>query len=200
MTLVIGLTGSIASGKSTVSNLFTELNIPVVDADQISREVVEPGEPAYEQIVDTFGESILQDDKTLDRKQLGKVVFSDEEKRKQLNSIVHPQVRKEMLNKRDHYISEHYPAVVLDIPLLFESKLTHYVDRVVVVYVSEETQLERLMERDRSSREDAEQRIKAQIPVQQKAEMADAVIDNNGTIEESFQQLKDILHDWNIVY
>ncbi|MGI8316824.1 dephospho-CoA kinase [Halobacillus mangrovi] len=200
MTLVIGLTGSIASGKSTVSKMFTELNIPVIDADNISREVVKPGEPAYEQIVDTFGDSILQEDKTLDRKQLGKVVFSDEEKRKQLNSIVHPQVRKEMLAKRDYYVSEHYSAMVLDIPLLFESKLSHYVDRVVVVYVSEETQLERLMERDRSSREDAEQRIKAQIPVKQKAAMADAVIDNNGTIDESFQQLKDILHEWNIVY
>jgi dephospho-CoA kinase len=200
MTVVIGLTGSIASGKSTVANMFTKLHIPVIDADQISREVVEPGKPAYEKIVAAFGEGILQEDKTLDRKQLGKVVFSDETKRKQLNSIVHPQVRKEMLNKRDHYVSEHYPAVVLDIPLLFESELTHFVDQILVAYVSEETQLDRLMERDQSSREDAKQRIRAQIPVKKKAEMADAVIDNNGTVEESFHQLKDILHEWNIVY
>ncbi|MGP4075734.1 dephospho-CoA kinase [Halobacillus sp. K22] len=199
MTVVIGLTGSIASGKSTVSQMFSEFNIPVVDADQLSREVVEPGEPAYNKIVEAFGFQILQDDRTIDRKRLGKIIFSDEEKRQQLNSIVHPQVRQEMLERRDSYKENKYPAVVLDIPLLFESKLTSYVDQVVVVYVDEKTQLKRLMERDQSEREEAEERIQAQISIAEKAKMADAVIDNNGTVDESFQQLKDILHQWNIV-
>ncbi|MFZ0368736.1 MAG: dephospho-CoA kinase [Halobacillus sp.] len=199
MTVVIGLTGSIASGKSTVSQMFSKFNIPVVDADHLSRKVVEPGEPAYNKIVETFGFQILQDDRTIDRKRLGKIIFSDEEKRQQLNSIVHPQVRQEMLEERDAYKAEDYPAVVLDIPLLFESKLTSYVDRTMVVYVDEEIQLKRLMERDRSEREEAEERIQAQLSIAEKAKMADAVIDNNGSVEESFQQLKDILHKWNIV-
>ncbi|ASF40126.1 dephospho-CoA kinase [Halobacillus halophilus] len=199
MTVVIGLTGSIASGKSTVSQMFSRFNIPVVDADRLSRKVVEPGESAYNKIVEAFGFQILQDDRTIDRKRLGKIIFSDEEKRQQLNSIVHPQVRQEMLEEREAYKAEGYPAVVLDIPLLFESRLTSYVDRVMVVYVDEETQLNRLMERDQSEREEAEERIQAQLSVTEKAKMADAVIDNNGSVEESFQQLKDILHQWNIV-
>ncbi|MGP4062548.1 dephospho-CoA kinase [Halobacillus sp. H74] len=199
MTLVIGLTGSIASGKSTVSKMFSELNIPVIDADQISRDVVEPGEPAYKQIVNVFGRKVLHEDGTLNRKKLGKLIFANEDHRKQLNEIVHPEVRKEMVLQRDSYKDGASPAVVLDIPLLFESQLMDYVERTLVVYVDEDTQLERLMERDQSERIDALERIKSQMPVSKKAELADAVIDNNGTVEESFQQLKDILHRWNIV-
>lgn len=199
MTVVIGLTGSIASGKSTVSQMFIEMDIPVVDADQISREVVEPGEPAYQKIIDAFGKEILQDDGAIERKKLGKIIFSSEEKRKLLNNIVHPEVRKEMVRRRESFKEKNYPAVVLDIPLLYESNLGDYVERTLVVYVDEETQLTRLMERDGSTREDAQERIDAQISVRKKAEMADAVIDNTGTIEESFQQLKDILHRWDIV-
>lgn len=199
MTLVIGLTGSIASGKSTVSRMFDEWEIPVIDADQISRDVVRPGEPAYEDIVHVFGKDVLFKDGTLDRKKLGKVIFSSKERRKELNDIVHPRVREEMIRRRESYKEEDYKAVVLDIPLLYESGLTDYVERVLVVAVDEETQLQRLMERDGSSREDARERITSQIPVSRKAEMADAVIDNNGTEEESFRQLRDILHRWNLV-
>lgn len=199
MTLVIGLTGSIASGKSTVSRMFDEWEIPVIDADQISRDVVRPGEPAYEDIVHVFGKDVLFEDGTLDRKKLGKVIFSSKERRKELNDIVHPRVREEMIRRRESYKEENYKAVVLDIPLLYESGLTDYVERVLVVAVDEETQLQRLMERDGSSREDARERIASQIPVSRKAEMADAVIDNNGTEEESFRQLRDILHRWNLV-
>ncbi|GEN51834.1 dephospho-CoA kinase [Halobacillus faecis] len=199
MTLVIGLTGSIASGKSTVAEMFRDMDIPVIDADQISRDVVKPGKPAYEEIVETFGEQVLEEDGDLDRKKLGKIVFSDETKRKQLNGIVHPKVREEMIRRREQYKQQQYQAVVLDIPLLFESNLTDYVEKILVVYVDEETQMERLMERDQSGRKDAEERIQAQIPVKKKAEMADAVIDNTGTINESLHQLKDILQGWGIV-
>ena len=199
MTVVIGLTGSIATGKSTVSKMFSDLDIPVIDADRLSREVVEPGEPAYEQIVQTFGEGILHKDKTIDRKQLGKVIFSNKEKRQQLNDIVHPEVRREMIARREAYKKKETKAVVLDIPLLFESELTDYADRTLVVYVDEETQLERLMARDDSKVEEAKQRIASQIQISKKAGWADAVIDNSGSIEESFQQLKDILHRWEVV-
>lgn len=199
MTLVIGLTGSIASGKSTVSLMFDDFNIPVIDADKISREVVMPGEKAYEQIVDSFGEAILREDTSIDRPKLGAIVFEDEEKRKLLNSIVHPAVREKMLEQRDAHVESGIKSAILDIPLLFESKLTDFVDKTVVVYVDEHVQLERLMERDGYSEKEAYQRIHAQMPVKEKAELADAVIDNNGSKHDSYEQLESLLRKWNVV-
>ncbi|MBP1947755.1 dephospho-CoA kinase [Virgibacillus litoralis] len=198
MALVLGLTGSIASGKSTISLMFDDFNIPVVDADKLSREVVMPGEKAYEQIVETFGQEILREDKAIDRKKLGNIIFNDESKRKQLNGIVHPAVREKMLVRRDGYIESGAECVVLDIPLLFESKLTDFVDKTVVVYVDEEVQVQRLMDRDEYSEDEAYQRINAQISVKEKANLADAVIDNNGTKQESYRQLEDLLKKWNV--
>lgn len=198
MTLVIGLTGSIGTGKSMIANKMIELGIPIVDADLIAREVVEPGKEAHQKIAETFGEQVLHEDKTLNRAALGEIVFSDETKRLQLNEIIHPAIRAEMLKQRDAYVAEKVPAVVMDIPLLFESKLTHYVEKIIVVYVSEETQLERVMARDDSTEEAALQRINSQIPVKEKAEQADAVIDNNGTRKASYEQLFEILQDWGI--
>lgn len=199
MTLIIGLTGSIGTGKSTIAHKFKELNIPVIDADLIAREVVEPGEKAYEEIVVTFGEDILQTDRTLDRQRLGEIVFSDEEKRKTLNGIIHPAIRAEMIAQRDSYVSEDVPCVVLDIPLLYESKLTHFVEKVIVVATEADVQLERIMKRDDMTEEEAKQRIDSQIAVKEKANWADAVIDNNGTIAESEQQLIDILTEWKVL-
>ncbi|MFA1821265.1 dephospho-CoA kinase [Virgibacillus oceani] len=199
MTLVIGLTGSIASGKSTVSLMFDEFSIPVIDADKLSREVVEPSEKAYKEIVAAFGEQILQEDQTLDRDKIGQIVFADEEKRRTLNQIVHPAVREKMLSKRDAYVKNGEKCVVLDIPLLFESKLTHFVDKTVVVYVDESVQLKRLTERNGYTEKEAMQRIRSQITVKEKADMADEVIDNNGSKFESFQQLESILKNWEII-
>ncbi|SDJ65351.1 dephospho-CoA kinase [Salimicrobium halophilum] len=198
MTVVIGLTGSIATGKSTVSDMFREWEIPVIDADKLSREVVEPGEDAYNQIVDVFGSDVLLHTEEIDRKKLGKIIFSDEEKREQLNSIVHPQVRKRMIEKREAYREQGASAVVLDIPLLFESGLTGYVDKTMVVYVDESVQLQRLVERDESSEADALERIRSQIPISEKAKLADAVINNNGSIEETRKQLMEQLGEWGI--
>lgn len=199
MTLVIGLTGSIASGKSTVSLMFDEFNIPVIDADKLSREVVRPGEKAYQKIVKAFGEQILREDGTLDREKLGEIVFADEEKRKMLNQIVHPAVRESMIAKRDAYVKSGEKCIVLDIPLLFESNLPHFVDKTLVVYVDEDIQLQRLMERNGYTEEEALQRIRAQIPVKEKADRADQVIDNNGSKYESYQQLELILKNWGII-
>ena len=198
MALIIGLTGSIGTGKSTIANKFRDLDIPVVDADLIAREVVEPGKDAYQDIVATFGKEILQNDKTLDRKALGNIVFNNEEKRKQLNAIIHPAIRKEMVRQRDEWVRNGKECVVLDIPLLYESRLTHYVDKVIVVYVDPEIQLQRIMDRDQSTEEEAKSRINSQIPVSEKAKKADAVIDNNRSKEESYRQLKAILEDWGI--
>lgn len=199
MALIIGLTGSIASGKSTISSMFSEFNIPVIDADKISREVVNPGEKAYEQIVAAFGQEILHEDATLNRERLGQIIFADKIKREQLNEIVHPAVRAKMLELREYYVSQGANCVVLDIPLLFESKLTHFVDKTLVVYVDENVQLERLIKRNNYMEKEARQRIQSQIPVSEKAKMADAVIDNNGTIEQSREQLKRLLENWNII-
>lgn len=199
MGIVIGLTGSIATGKSTVASMFIDIGIPVIDADRIAREVVEPGEEAYKKVVETFGEEILLEDRSLNRPKLGRIVFSDEEKRNQLNSIVHPAIRKRMLEKRDAYLKNGEDCVVLDIPLLFESKLEHFVDKIIVVYVDEDVQLKRLLERNQLTKEEALQRIRSQMPVKDKIELADAVIDNNGTIEHSFKQLKEILQKWDVL-
>src|SRR5690625_2710222 len=140
MTLVIGLIGGIATGKSTVSSMFKKFQIPVIDADKIAREVVEPGRESYLKIIHSFGTNILNDDQTINRKKLGEIIFSDRDKRKLLNSIVHPAVRKEMLKQRDAYVQAGRRGVVLDIPLLFESNLTTFVQKTIVVYVSEEIQ------------------------------------------------------------
>jgi len=199
MAFIIGLTGGIASGKSTVAKMFRELRIPVIDADEIAREVVQVGEEAYSQIVKQFGEEILQVDKTIDRQKLGAIVFNDKKKRGLLNSIVHPAVRQRMMEQKERYITSGENTVVLDIPLLFESNLAHLVDKIIVVYVDDHTQLERLMARNGFSKEEAQVRIQAQMPLREKAAKADAVIDNNGSIEQTKEQLLNILINWDVL-
>lgn len=198
MTVVIGLTGSIASGKSTIAEKIKEYGISIVDADMIAREVVEPGKDAYKKIVETFGRPILHDDGTINRPQLGKLIFNDQNQREQLNAIVHPAVRKEMLAQRDRIVQRGDEAVVLDIPLLFESNLIHFVEKILVVSVQQSIQLERLMDRNALTEEEAISRIASQIPVKEKESLADAVIHNNGTKEESYAQLADIFSQWSI--
>ncbi|WP_191560642.1 dephospho-CoA kinase [Metabacillus idriensis] len=198
MTLTIGLTGGIASGKSTVSNMFKEKNIPVIDADLIAKQAVEVGEPAYLQVTDTFGPSILKEDGSIDREKLGTIVFQNETERKKLNNIVHPAVRKEMLKQKEEAENRNEPAVVLDIPLLFESKLSYLSDVTLVVYVDPHVQLERLMKRNHFTKEEAQWRIQSQLPLQDKKDMADEVIDNNGSLEQTEKQFEMLLNKWNL--
>lgn len=197
--LTIGLTGGIASGKSTVAAMFRDLHIPVIDADEIAHRVTSLGGEAYRPIIETFGRDILDSNGAIDRRKLGAIVFYDEQKRKQLNVIVHPLVRKHMLQQKEKYAKEGEKVVVLDIPLLFESKLEHLVDRILVVYVDEQTQLRRLRERNGFSVEEAWARIKAQMPLEEKRKKADEIIDNNGTIEETKQQLHACLMRWGVL-
>ncbi|QTV11455.1 dephospho-CoA kinase [Bacillus altitudinis] len=196
MTLVIGLTGGIASGKSTVSQMIKEKGIRVVDADIIAKEAVSKGAPALHQIVQTFGEEVLLPNGELNRQQLGAIIFSDEEKRKQLNAIVHPEVRKEMLKQRDEGVSNNETFVVLDIPLLFESKLEGLVDRIIVVYTTPELQLSRLMNRNDLSEEEALNRIQSQQPLEEKCQKADRVIENTKDLAFIRKQLENILNEW----
>lgn len=196
MTLVIGLTGGIASGKSTVSQMIKEKGIRVVDADIIAKEAVSKGSPALHQIVQTFGEEVLQPNGELNRQQLGAIIFSDEEKRKKLNAIVHPEVRKEMLEQRDEGVSNNETFVVLDIPLLFESKLEGLVDRIIVVYTTPELQLSRLMNRNDLSEEEALNRIHSQQSLEEKCQKADRVIENTKDLAFIRKQLENILNEW----
>lgn len=196
--MIIGLTGSIASGKSTVASMLKKFGLPIVDADLVARQVVIPNSPTLQKIAEAFGDDVIMENGEMDRAKVGELIFHDEKKRKMLNSIIHPAIRKEMIRQRDEYASQG-KHVVLDIPLLFESKLEHFVEKIIVVSVDEKTQLKRLMERNQLSEEEAKARIASQIPVVEKEKVADAVIDNNGTIEESEQQLKEILTDWGII-
>lgn len=199
MTLIIGLTGGIASGKSTVSNMIKEYDIPIVDADIIAREVVEIGEEAYTKIVETFGDDILQPDQSLDRVKLGSVIFQDPAKRQVLNAIVHPAVRKKMLQQKEQYIKEGYETIVLDIPLLFESKLTSFVDKVLLVFVDQDIQIARLKDRNHLSDDDAKLRISSQMSLYHKVTLADEVINNNKKLESTRAQLEEILKKWNVI-
>ncbi|MFC7393684.1 dephospho-CoA kinase [Scopulibacillus cellulosilyticus] len=194
----IGLTGGIASGKSTVSAMIKNFGIPIIDADIISREVVEPGEEAYKQIVASFGSDILLENGQINRKKLGSIVFQDADQRIILNNIVHPQVRKSMLQKINFYEKKGEKAIVLDIPLLFEGKLTGWVDKKLLVYVDPKTQLERLINRDHSTEKQALDRIRSQMPLDEKKALADAIIDNNGSVDNTLQQLKAIFRQWHI--
>lgn len=198
MPLIIGLTGGIASGKSTVANMLRDKNIPIVDADIVAREVVEIGTDTYKKLVSEFGQEILNDDKTLNRPKLGSIIFQNQEKREKLNSIMHPSIRTSMKEKTQKYIEDGHEVVVMDIPLLFESKLTHLVDKTLLVYVTEKTQLKRLMERNDLSEKEATDRIQSQMPLTEKVKLSHAVIDNNGSLTKTKQQLNDILTNWHI--
>ena len=199
MIKVIGITGGIASGKSTASNMVREMGFTVIDADYASRVVVEPGQKAYGEIIDQFGESILHEDGTLNREKLGAIIFTDEEKRKQLNRIVHPAVRTYMNEEREAAFERGEKIVFLDIPLLFESKLTHMVDKTVLIYVDQDVQLQRLMARNNLTEEQAKARINSQMPLSEKKALADEVIDNNMDIERTRSQLVSVLDKWGII-
>ncbi|KAF8227086.1 CoaE-domain-containing protein [Tricholoma matsutake] len=191
--LVIGLTGGIATGKSTVSELLKAREIPIIDADVLARLVVLPGTPALAKIVDVFGNDILFPDGTLDRKKLGRIVFVDEAKRKKLNAIVHPAVRRAMLWKILHGWITGARFCVMDVPLLVEGGLWRYVGKVVVVYCSPEIQLQRLMQRDNSSKEDASARLNSQLPITEKVAYADMIIDNSGSLQELETQVNNLV-------
>jgi dephospho-CoA kinase len=198
MVKVIGLTGGIASGKSTVTNMLQEKGFTVIDADVAARQVVKVGEPAYHQIIKEFGEQIMQSDLTIDRAKLGAIIFHDESKRKQLNAIVHPAVRREMLLQKEKAEQDGKNTVFMDIPLLYESELTWMVEKVMVVFVDQDTQLRRLMKRNDLTEEEAHARIHSQLPLSVKAERADIVIDNNETIEKTKDQVEEILMKWGL--
>lgn len=183
---LIGLTGGIACGKSTVSGILREMGLPVIDADQIARDVVRPGEPAYDEIVAEFGRGVIAGDGTIDRERLGALIFEDDDKRRSLEAITHPCIFRAIAQEVARLRRERNPkTIVVDAALLFESGLADCMDKNVAVTASEDVQLRRLMERDRLDETAARRRIAAQMPSSEKAERAHLLIDNSGTLEET---------------
>ncbi len=179
--LIVGLTGGIASGKSSAGRIMAKLGAKIVDADLLARVVVEPGRPAFVAIVERFGGEVIAEDGTLDREKLRDIVFNDKKALKDLNMITHPEVFKEILREiEDYKNSNSKDLLVLDIPLLYEAGADAIVDVVAVVYVDRETQIERLIKRDKFSRSDAENRIDKQMDLEEKKKRAEFVIDNCG--------------------
>lgn len=198
MSLVIGLTGGIASGKSTVSNMLKEMSITVIDADVEARLAVMKGEPAYKKILAEFGDDILLETGEIDRQKLGSIIFHQADQRQRLNEITHPEVRRRMLQQVETAKRNNEEAVVLDIPLLFESNLTAMVEKTILVFVDSDIQLQRLVERNNLTNAEAQARINSQMPLSEKIKLADAVISNNGSLDETKQQLLMILAKWGI--
>lgn len=194
--MIIGLTGSIASGKSTVSEMLKMLGYPIVDADLVARLVVEPGSETLSQIAQAFGPEVIKEDGTMDRAKVGQLIFNDPASRKILNDIIHPAIRQEMLRQRQEFLEQGYNTIIMDIPLLFESRLQHFVDKILVVSVTEENQFDRLVKRNGFTEQEARARISSQLPMSVKEDGADAVIYNNGTLDETKGQLTHILANW----
>ena len=188
--LILGITGNIASGKSTISKELARRGAVVVDADQLAREVVESGSSALKKIVKLFGTEVLQKDGDLDRDRLGQMVFADIKVRAMLNRIIHPEIAKKSTEQLQQLKQRtDIPLIVYEAPLLFEVGAETRVDKVLVVEIDPEEQLKRLRARDGSDEVSAQQRIAAQMSQQQKIDRADFVIDNSGTVAETLQQI-----------
>lgn len=187
--IVIGLTGGIASGKSTVGEMLKEQGVCFVDADVIARTIVQPGKPAWKDVVAQFGPTILLDNEQLDRKELGDRVFHDAAARKTLEKITHPRIREAVEQEFDRLKQAGVHIAVLDAPLLIESNWLDLVDTIWLVFVEPKVQLERLMLRNSLSREDALARINAQMPLSDKKMFADIIIDNGRDVDFTRQQV-----------
>ncbi|HEH8273259.1 TPA: dephospho-CoA kinase [Staphylococcus aureus] len=194
MPKVIGLTGGIASGKSTVSELLSVFGFKVVDADKAAREAVKKGSKGLAQVREVFGDEAIDGNGEMNRRYMGDLVFNHPEKRLELNAIIHPIVRDIMEEEKQEYLKQGY-NVIMDIPLLFENELENTVDEVWVVYTSESIQMDRLMQRNNLSLEDAKARVYSQISIDKKSRMADHVIDNLGDKLELKQNLERLLEE-----
>jgi len=191
MTVILGLTGGISTGKSTVSKIFKEQGYPVVDADVGAREVVKPGTVGLEKIKKEFGNKVILTDGTLDRTALAKIIFDDVEKRELLNKMLSQHIHQWIVTKKNDYLKQDPAIIVLDIPLLFEMGYENEVDQIMVVATSDEIQLNRLMKRDNIEKKEATQRIDSQLPISKKVILGDIIIDNSGTIENTKKQVLD---------
>jgi dephospho-CoA kinase len=188
--MLLGLTGSIATGKSTVANMLRRRGAVLIDADQVARKVVEPGSLGLNKIIENFGSEMVTAEGRLDRAKLGELVFNDEEARERLNALLHPLIIEEMKQLTGQSLKkEPHSIVIWDVPLLIEENLTQFVEQVIVVYVPESIQLKRLMERNQLTETDAIKRMKSQLSIEDKKKVADYIIDNSGSLEDTERQV-----------
>lgn len=198
---VIGVTGGIATGKSTVSNILIKKGYKVIDADEIAREVVKVGNSAYIKIVEEFGEEILLDDNTINRRELGEIIFNNDKAREKLNNITHPYIFKSIKSNLEN-ICKDENIIFLDIPLLFEQfhlwkRYEIVFDEIVLVYIDEDTQIERLIKRDNITRDEALKKIRAQLPMDKKRKRSSKTINNSGDIKYLNEEIEKLLLELN---
>lgn len=189
--MIIGITGSIATGKTLVTNYLREKGYKVIDADEISRAVLNKGEKGYDEVLKYFSENILDQEKNIDRKKLAQIIFTDEKKRRVLEKIIHPLVINEILNFIDN--SDKKEDVFVSMPLLYEINFQNHLDKVIAVYSNRDKQIERLTKRDNISYEYAIKKIESQYPQEKKVELADYVIDNSLSKEETIKNIEKII-------
>ncbi len=194
--LLLGVTGGIASGKSTVANMLAKLGAATIDFDQLSRIVVEPNQPAWREIVAYFGQDIILPNRNIDRPKLSRIVFQDPEKRKKLERLVHPPIFAEFLKKlKELALNPENKIIQVITPLLLEANLQNFFHKILLVYIPPEMQIERLMKRDQISREMAQKMLAAQWPIDKKRNYADFVVDNSGSLMETEKQVRKIWED-----
>jgi dephospho-CoA kinase len=189
--LLVGLTGGIATGKSTVSSMLRGLGAEIIDADLVARQVVEPGQPAWREIVEEFGRDVVSPDGTLDRKKLGAIVFANPERRKRLEAITHPAIRARVKARVDELAERGFTGIVFyDAAILIEALGHQDMDRIVVVTTDEATQVARLRGRDGTDDAEGRRKIASQMPLAEKAKLADYVVDNSGAREATAEQVR----------
>ena len=187
---VIGLTGGISSGKSTVSSYLKQLNIPVIDADEVARKVVEPNSQGAIEISKVFGNDVFEENGNLNRQKLGELVFSNAENRQKLDELLQPLIKIMILEGIEEYRQNGENMIVLDLPLLFEKHYEEFCEEIIVVYIPKELQLERLMKRNQYTKQEALSRIDSQLSIEEKRKRATVLLDNQGTIQQLYHQVE----------
>ena len=187
---IVGLTGGISSGKSTVSSYLKQLKIPVIDADEVARKVVEPNSQGARKIRKTFSSDVFEEDGSLNRQKLGALIFSNAENRQKLDDLLQPLIKIMILDEIEEYRQKGENMIVLDLPLLFEKQYEELCEEIIVVYIPKELQLERLMKRNQYTKQEALSRIDSQLSIEEKRKRATVLLDNQGTIQQLYQQVE----------
>lgn len=187
---IVGLTGGISSGKSTVSSYLKQLKIPVIDADEVARKVVEPNSQGAREIRKTFGSDVFEEDGSLNRQKLGSLIFSNAENRQKLDELLQPLIKIMILDEIEEYRQKGETMIVLDLPLLFEKQYEELCEEIIVVYIPKELQLERLMRRNQYTKQEALSRIDSQLSIEEKRKRATVLLDNQGTIQQLYHQVE----------
>ena len=187
---IVGLTGGISSGKSTVSSYFKQLEIPVIDADEVARKVVEPNSQGAREIRKAFGSDVFEEDGSLNRQKLGALIFSNAENRQKLDELLQPLIKIMILDEIEEYRQKGENMIVLDLPLLFEKQYEELCEEIIVVYIPRKLQLERLMKRNQYTKQEALSRIDSQLSIEEKRKRATVLLDNQGTIQQLYQQVE----------